>query len=305
MSHVRRPLVLLLGLAACAQPTQPAVTAPSAGFQLVTPVVEVPEGEEQMWCSFFPALSEDMLVAKIESYQSPGGHHAALFVADVPPKDLSKPVRCDGQDNAPEMTGWRFLGGGDAMSAGDALPEQVALQIPGGKALMVQSHYVAPRGGVFAKDVVNVTKWTKAEAPILADFWAVGKITDLNVTPGESQTSADCEFTEDISALYVLGHTHQWGNLFKLQIVRKDQTEPEAGDPLYYETNGPLMRVDPPRKRFPIEAPLVLNKGDKVRYTCGWSNDTGKDIHWPNEMCQGLFLYFPSHGFKVCDAGVY
>jgi len=307
MATLRQTVVLVLLLGGCARPTMPLVAPPAAGqgFQLVTPAVEVPEFEEQLWCSFFPALTEDMLVAQIDGFQSAGGHHAALFVADIPPKDLSKPVRCDGEDTAPEMTGWRFLGGGDAQTSGDPLPDSVALMIPKGKAIMVQSHYIAPQGGVFARDIVNVTKWTKAEAPILADFWAVGQIAALAVPPCESQVSADCEITEDVKVLYVLGHTHDKGNLFKLEVIRKGETEPVEGGPLYYETNGPRMRVDPPRIRFGLDAPLEFKRGDKVRYTCGWSNDSSATIGWPIEMCQGLMLYFPSYGFQVCDAGRY
>lgn len=299
MPPLRRLPLLLALLTACA-PFQPDVAAPADGFQLVTPALTVPEGEEWLWCSFFPALEEDLYVAKVEGYQGPGGHHAALFVADVPPKDLSKPQRCDGQTNAPEMTGWRFIGGGDSRQAGDPLPAGVGMVIPAGKALMVQSHYVAGPGGVHARDVVNVTKFAGTPSKI-ADFWAVGQVSGLVVPPGESQVGADCEITEDISVVYVLGHTHEFGTLMKMELIR----EGEAPRQLYYETNGPLMRNDPPRERFPVDAPLELRRGDKIRYSCGWSNDSGKALPWPLEMCQGLMLYFPSHGFKVCNAGEY
>ena len=63
-----RNLVLLIALAACGKaPYQAHVAPPQSGFQLVTPELQVPKGEEQMWCATFSPRAEDTLVTQVET----------------------------------------------------------------------------------------------------------------------------------------------------------------------------------------------------------------------------------------------
>src|SRR2546430_4988825 len=108
-----RRLPVLLALLACGKgPYIPNVAPPQRGFQLMTPELRIPEGEEQLWCSTFPPRTEDSLIVQVENYQAAGGHHAALFMVE---SDYTSgaAVRCDGVNSAVEMTQWRFLGAGN------------------------------------------------------------------------------------------------------------------------------------------------------------------------------------------------
>lgn len=293
---MRKLIAVLLPLLACGgkEPYQAQVAPPQRGFQLVTPRIRVSPGDEQMWCSNFPPRGEDTLIAAVETYQAPGGHHAALFMIDA---DYTGPAqqRCDGVNSAVEMTQWRFLGSSSPAEGVDKFPEGVALLLPKGKTLMVQSHYLGIGGAIDARDVVNVVAGDPTKVWTLANYWILGD-TGIHIPPGAYQTSADCAIDSDINVFDIRGHTHQYGTLFQLDRL-------STGAQLYRATDGPLMRVDPPRVRFPLAAPLRLSAGEKLRYTCGWDNGSGHALKFPEEMCQGIILYYPSKGFVLCDGG--
>ncbi len=295
----------LLGLAvvACGKPTpaqpiyQATVAPPARGFQLVGPEIDIPAGQEQQWCTPFEPLAHETTVVALEGYQAPGGHHVALFTLTKSFKPGA--YRCDGSEGALDMVNWRFV---DGVNAGIAhkLPDGVALTISAGKTLMMQSHYVAGKDPIRVRDVLNVIAGDPGQKYIQANYWLVGDV-NIRIPVGPSyQTAANCTLDANINVLDVRGHTHQYGNLFQLDLTRAGAG---SSDQLYRETNGLLMRNDPPRKSYPIDAPLPLKAGDTLRYTCGWSNTTDHAIQFPEEMCQGLLLYYPSKGFVDCNAG--
>ena len=293
---MRKLALMMVSMLACGKsPYKAHVAPPQSGFQLVTPAIQLPKGEEQMWCTNFPPRDQDTLIVQVETYQAPGGHHAALMMIDADYTG-STPQRCDGSEGSVEMTQWRFLGSGSPAEGGvDKLPDGLALLLPKGKTLMVQSHYIAINGAVDARDVVNVVTGDPAKSWTMANYWIVGD-TGLHIPPGPYQTSADCAIDTDINVIDIRGHTHQYGVLFQLDRL-------STGDQLYHQTDGPLMRVDPPRVRYPVDAPLKLSAGEKLRYTCGWINGAGRELTFPEEMCQGVIFYYPSKGFVLCDGG--
>lgn len=292
-----RKLLPLLLLSACggSGPFQAQVAAPARGFQLITPELKIAAGQEQLWCSTFAPRDADTLITAVENYQAPGGHHAALFMIESDYVAGALPARCDGVNSGIEMTQWRFLGSGNPAEGVDKFPDGVALLLPKGKTLMVQSHYLAGKSGIDARDVINVVTGDPAKSYTQANYWILGD-TGLKVPQGAYQTGADCVIDTDINVLDIRGHTHQYGNLFQLDRLLPAQQ-------LYRQTDGPLMRVDPPRQKYPLEAPLKLGAGEKLHYTCGWNNTTDHQLQFPEEMCQGIVLYYPSKGFVVCDGG--
>jgi len=69
----------------------------------------------------------------------------------------------------------------------------------------------------------------------------------INVVAGDS--------AKDINLVDIRGHEHQYGTLFQLDRL-------STGAQLYHQTDGPLMRVDPARVRYPLDAPLKLSAGE-------------------------------------------
>ena len=48
---------------------------------------------------------------------------------------------------------------------------------------------------------------------------------------------------------------------------------------------------------------MALHTGDTVHTHCEWTNATGSDLMFPDEMCVGTGFYFPGHGQIICDDG--
>ncbi len=95
----------------------------------------------------------------------------------------------------------------------------------------------------------------------------------------------------------LLGHTHDWGVLFEFEVEKQGQER----ELLYHATDGPTLRDTPEIIQY--DPPLLLEPGDKVHIKCHWTNTTGHDLTWPEEMCVAFMYYSPGTGFMICDSG--
>lgn len=284
----------LAALAACSSGLD--VDPPENGMQLRMDVQSVAPGKEVLLCTYLPPLKKEIVVRSITFHQTAGGHHVALFALTTP--KASGTSECADPNSAEggiEMNNWRPVAAG----TNQVLPPGVALKIPAGKQLMMQSHFVNTHDEPMeSESAVNMYAF-EGTPTHQADYLALNELDGLRIPQGEFTVTRECAIDHDLSLLTVLGHTHQYGTLYKLELqdLAGNWTE------LYHETDGAKLRNSPKELHYPPEAPLQIKAGQKWRYTCSWNNTTDHEIRFPEEMCAAFMTYFPSKGFIVCNDG--
>jgi len=271
----------------------PAPTDPDSTLRVYTPPMELQPGTEHIFCNFLEITEDTLLVTSAGGMQMNGGHHAGVFVS-VKHEDIGKSVSCDDID----MSGLRFvIGAGGAGGLDTSLKEGLALRVRKGEQLVIQSHYInvdpTPR---MVMDAVDIKLTTLEASPTIADSFAMID-SEFSVPVGaEGYTRVkECTMNSDIELHMLLGHTHDYGVRFDLEVVRQNE-EPWLQ---YTATDGPTLRDNPEIQSY--DEPISLVAGDKLRMTCAWDNPTEHVLEWPEEMCVTFMYYTPGNGWMTCD----
>ena len=268
---------------------------PGDYMRIYTPPLEIPAGKEIMYCSEIEvAIDEPLLINGALGQQMMGGHHIAVFTSLAPTGDPT-PINCDDLD----MSKMRFvMGAGGAGGLNTDLPDDVAVRVLPGQRLLVQSHYINTTDKpMMAMDATDLALTTAERSPTIADSFAIID-SEFKIPAGAKKYTRvkECKLDKDLDIHLLLGHTHEHGVLFQLDLLR----EGADAEMLYYATDGKLLRSNPEIKLF-SSAPYKFRAGDTLRMTCGWDNDTDHDIAWPEEMCVTFMYYSPGIGFMTCD----
>jgi hypothetical protein len=241
---------------------------------------------------------EDLAVQGAIADEIPEGrHHITLYYTESPKEVGHHP--CSDE----EMLEWRQVaatGGGDE-NDGYGLPDGLAMRVPAGAQLVIQVHYVnlepepVMRNDAVTMNVVdpaNVVEYANIHVTLDADF---------DIPPHSTGSSTTiCEVREDTQAVLLLGHMHEWGTRYTLDILNEDLSVAET---LYEEDWLPLYSSHPPAFRYPIDEPLVLPAGTLLRQRCEWNNTEEEPLTFPREMCLSFMYYYPDDGerFALCS----
>ncbi len=266
---------------------------PANGVQILGKPFTVQPGEDVFMCVYLSEeLSADINMSSMQAYQMSGGHHIILSsVTDNYQPETDVHI-CDDS----EMTNHRPIGVGGANASVDA-PSGVAFLAPGGKRLVIQSHYInATDEPIEVMDAVNLIA-IDGTPDALAAMMVLNDLT-LELPPGVTTTrEMECTVSETSKVFMLTGHTHEWGRNFALSLTRAGTTDKEL---LYAAEAGPGFRDEPPMKTYPEDNVLQLEPGDKLSMKCEWFNDENAAIYFPKEMCSAPLFYYPSRGFEVC-----
>ncbi len=268
---------------------------PPNGVQLLGLPFIVQPGEDVFMCVYLPEeLSEDLNMQALSAYQMPGGHHIILSSV-IDGFEPSSPVhKCDES----EMTNHRLVGvASNNETFKIQAPDGVAFQAPGGKRLVIQSHYInATDAPIEVMDAVNLIR-AEGEIREVAGMMVMNDLS-FELLPGQSTTrEMSCTITEASTIFMLTGHTHEWGLNFSLGLTPLGSTEEEM---LFDIAVGPGFRDEPPLRSFDQDNLLELKPGDKLHMRCDWFNDKPGPIYFPEEMCSAPMFYYPSRGFEVC-----
>jgi hypothetical protein len=263
------------------------------GVQMVSPTFEVPAGEEVFMCmrlAYSP--DRDLYINSSNIYQSFNGHHTLVFYSNNSAGVDPLPHRCDGVD----MTDVRIVTTGAANGAGLPMPEGVALKVPKGSELWIQSHYInASDEKRTVQDVINVETIPIEEVTEVASTFAHVDLTFVLPPNQRSSRTMECKVPQEMTVPWFLPHMHEWGESFKIEIVRDGVTR--------FEHEGPWF--DGARNDFPVhflETPMTLTPEDTIRTTCNWNNTLDENLLWPREMCVTFFPFYPGNGqLLACD----
>lgn len=256
------------------------------------PLTIEPQADVQLCSILNEPLAEDLYLTGATGMQFPGGHHIAIYTAAAAMEPGVVP--CDDID----MSALRFVVGAGGVGGLDTtLPEGIALRVPKGQQLIIQSHYINTKlEPAVVMDGVDIDLTTPDAGNALADSFAMID-SEFEIPPftfGYERVKT-CEIVQEMDIVLLIGHTHDFGVLYRLE------HETAAGEKteLYYATDGPTLRDNPEVKVY--EQPLRLSQGDKLHMTCQWNNDTAHPVGWPEEMCVAFTYYTPGNGWLICD----
>jgi hypothetical protein len=265
-------------------------------LRVTTGKYSVPPGDH--FECFYTDLKTDkeLFVNGTYGSQGQGGHHITIYYATAP--QPAGHHKCDDL----EMTQWRQVGGTGANTEGVVdLPPGVAVKVPAGQQIVIQTHYINAGGkDREVEDDITVRLLPPADVKIFANAY-VAVDTKFKIPPradGVARTTT-CTLESDLQIITMLGHMHEWGKHYKLERLDDKGT---VVDTLIDHDWDPSYATHPPTKRWPTESPLMLAKGTRLRQTCTWNNDTAEEMTFPREMCVLFTWYLEDKGFLQCGA---
>lgn len=303
MLFTRRVVLAALSIASLAScdGTAPPVTLvnpPPLGDHVLRafgPEFEVAGGEEVFVCYTVPLENtEELYVTGSHGYQAPGGHHTLILSVDADEATIDEPHPCTGSDMA--YRSLRFLGAGTAFGSGIVLPDGVALVLPVGRRLLIQTHYVntdpTPRR---VQDAVDLTLADRADVVHIAGAYTEVD-QSLDIPPRSELTrELNCAPPMEMTVPWMFAHMHEWGVHATIELVRGGETTT-----IYDADWDPALRDSFPVVHF--DPPLVLTPSDRLITRCTWRNDEEGSIAFPTEMCATFMPFYPSDGaLWVCD----
>ncbi len=269
---------------------------PAGVMRLFTPPITLAPGMDQTICTYLDVTTEQPLLFRAtRGKQMTGGHHVAVFYAQMPSANHEPHVCTD-----EEMTNYLFAAGAGGEGGQDtSMPPGVGLRIDTGRQIVLQSHYIntsdEPR---VVMDMVDIELTTIEESPTVVDSFAMIDSTfEVPARTRGYERIKECRIDQEMDIYLLLGHTHEQGVFFEIEHL------PASGGPsetLYHATDGPLLRDNPQIRTW--ETPMHFNVGDVLRMTCRWDNMTESPLAWPSEMCVGLMYYGPGRGWVTCDS---
>jgi hypothetical protein len=311
MTPHRRPLALVLSaclalpFAACAgddpaPPAGPTVRITDRTLEFTTGPFTVPGGTDSFECFYTSVITDrEFAISSATGLQGPGGHHlTAYYTAATRPAEHHP---CTEE----EMASWTMIAGtGGEAGVGDdqSLPEGLAIRVPAGVQLVLQAHYInTTPDPLTTDDSVTLAVLPPAEVEAYANMLVVHD--DAFEVPARTRyrSTSVCTLTAPtLNVVLFMGHMHASGRQFSLELL------PETGDTgsmLYDVAWSDEYSSHPPVLRYDRSAPLVLTGGTRFRQTCTWENTGDQPLIFPNEMCDGVFFYYPDagDGMIVCN----
>ena len=295
-------LGLGLALAACSG----SAAAPSVSdfsprtISVDTDWFDVLPGDEILVCTVTNlVLDAPFDVETVHGYQTKGGHHAALFYT-TEPITAGPTHRCVDH----ESMGWQLVGAGaEGEEIGLRLPPGIAVHIPKGARIVVESHYVnAGRDVRRVRD--RVTAESFADPSKITAYAGMFQVTDfaLAIPPRTRETrTIECVVDADMEIIDLNGHAHETAERVAVSLQRGGHDDVEM---LYDREWTPAFQFHPPTIWYPESARLRLRHDDRVRVTCTWNNTTDRTLRFPSEMCIGSMHYIPDRGYLHCGTAV-
>jgi len=284
-------LLAALGAAGCSEQT---TTPPGNLMTYETGDFEIGPGDV-FECFYLDAYSDkELAVVGSTGLQKEGGHHIVAYWTDLP-REPQHHVCVDD-----EMTNWHQIAG----SAGDGgevvgLPDGLAIRVPEGQQIVLQAHYINTTGETqTVNDSVSLQLAEPSEILAFANYYVTNDDQFVVNPMAAGESVSHCTLDRDLDVVTMLGHMHEEGTNYRLEIVDDADTVLEV---LYDHVWEPSFTSHPPVDYWTAAEPLHLPAGTRLRQTCNWQNTTPEPLTFPREMCLAFMYYFPDDGELVCD----
>ena len=179
----------------------------------------------------------------------------------------------------------------------EVFPEDIGVYMPTSGSFSLNMHYYNRGNSSAEKDEsgaeICITNKLRTHTATTNMFGPIA----LNVPPGMSEAVATCTHngSQPVTLITSSPHMHKTGVRGKFEIIR-------ANGKVEVLDDSPFDQEDQSVK--PINA--VLNRGDKVRTTCVFNNDTNRPKRFgestEDEMCFNFARYYPM-GALQCGLG--
>ena len=296
MRHVAGVLAFTL-MAGCAKdpsgtPLVLGLPAPDFGVQLALAPFVIPPNSEKTECRYLTLPGDgDVDIQRFVSRMREGSHHFLLYRSLVPVSVFQGVCRMD----LPRAVVY----GSQTEDNEQALPPGVALRLPRGSPLIMESHYINGSDTATTGEVVlNLQYVDSATIRNRADVLFFLN-QDITIPPlSTTTTSKTCPLPAGVDVFLLSSHTHRRGRAFTMDLV--NATTGDSLRHLYdsYEWNDPQV------VRFPDAAPLQVGGDQGLRFSCTYRNDDSVTVRWglssDDEMCIAVGMYYPSLGIRYC-----
>jgi hypothetical protein len=300
------------------EPSGPRLEPPGEGegFQF-TMLAHIPVGTESEKCKFVQLGPEGIHVQRTESLYTAGSHHMLLFLTsyeEIPTENRrGEPVVHETDDGVFDCSrgptaDWDVTSvvGGAQNPASELydLPDGVAVFVPGGSVLLLNTHYLNSSGEDLDAEVF-VNLWTIPADQVHTRAGMLFFYNPFIFVPQRGEASARyvCPVTQDVTIVNAQSHMHARGVGYEAFLV--DGSWAPVGDgPIYTETSwgAPVVEVFP-------SGGLDVTAGHFIDYRCDYANDEDHDIYQGlsanDEMCMFIGAYYPYNGpLEFCAPNV-
>ncbi len=293
---------------------------PEQGFQIVTPVLEIPAGTEQFWCFYGEYDGPDVGVYKMVVHQDPEfSHHSLLkepLVDDHPSGSLVNCTSLDEQlpprptlleavgvvdDEEEHPTGQEdglddWLEGHEWVN----LPRTMGFRFVTGQRWLADVHFVntSPEP-ILTRAVFDLH--TRPAEEIEAFVGTFNHDAGGFSLPAgqETEVAFDCAWDEDVTILAMGGHMHDHGRRYTVDVVDGDGALLRPA--VYDEEWRDSFRFEPPVSQF-APGDFMVRAGDAFRTRCRWMNDGAGPLSYPDEMCTTFGVAYPAPDSLYCTA---
>jgi hypothetical protein len=264
-------------------------------------------GVETERCKFFVAPPGGLYVNNEVVRFTAGSHHVLLFTTGY---DAIPTVDKNGNAFDPEdvlecpdgaSADWDVNGvvGGSQTADGPPivdLPKGVALKIPEGTVMVMNTHYLNASGEAIETDArINLLtvppEEVEQEAGILFwyDFFIHAK------AQGKGGARMSCPIHQDITLVNAQSHMHKRGVSYEANLLDADGAKVET---LYTSDDWEQVPVTQYENK-------VIKAGSRIDYQCNYENTEAHDIYQGlttrDEMCMFIGLYYPREsGTEYC-----
>lgn len=276
---------------------------PGQGTQLEMTSMLAP-GQEIERCRFFVVPPEGLNIRRDEVRYSPGSHHVLLYrtlYTSLPTTDhRGNPVDPTGVIDCPEGAGAYFqvagIIAGSQSTHGDSmvdLPDGVAVKIPGGAVLLMNTHYLnaspEPRQTTARINLYTVPKEeVKTEAGVMLLYNPFIRVP----AGGTASARLRCQINQDITLVNAQSHMHARGVGYVAELHAPGGASDTAIPERIYESMG---WEEVPVKHWTEGKRIAA--GSSIDYRCDYRNTEGREVlqgpSTRDEMCAFLGAYYP------------
>lgn len=276
---------------------------PTNGFQLISPDINIPAGEEHTYCWYFQTSNTTAAtINKWQSHMTTGSHHLIIYMTGSQVKAPGTVVEDCGQGQGDV---WTYSAQNEdvtlALPADDGAGKPIAMNIPAGQYGYIQMHYVN-KGDVDVKAHVEVNADGLAAGtaftPTAAFITYVGGFT----VPKTADTEQNA-YTVTNTCAPAAGRkfwtmsTHAHKQSIETKVVDNSNSATPVFQSMDWEHPGQVM-WDPTFYAF----------ASSFTNSCKYVNTTGADIHEGpsavhNEMCMAVGYQFPATRPSFCLNG--
>jgi hypothetical protein len=273
--------------------------APVDGLQVQTPCVEVPPHVNRYHCQFGTYTGPDVgIVSMVQFYSEHSHHNQLMVVREDEGHEDGVLYDCtdwgDIRDYEPMMADAGSVDGRNVID----MPEGFAFKLESGTRYLLETHYINPGTSPIAvNDGINLGLVSASEVT----DWVASFHFDapVKIPAGSEHTACVvCDVEHDVGVLSMVGHMHEWGSRFTVDLTRDGEK-----NRIYEVPEWSSEWTDDPREIIDsFEAGTYgFLAGDQLKSCCTWVNDTEEQLRYPDEMCTFIGVAHPLDAPWKCN----